>query len=81
MNLYEFFYHKKQETGLTVSAMADSIGCTHSYLSQIILGRRTPGFKIAIKIEKYSGGLVSMDEMANPVCVPVTQKKSVAQSR
>lgn len=46
------------KSGETRSAWADKIGVTRSYLSDILNGKKTPSLKVAVTIERMTGGEV-----------------------
>lgn len=44
--------------GMTNTEFAKLIPCSYSYPSMIIKGKARPGYKMAIRIESVTGGLV-----------------------
>lgn len=56
LNEYLFFNNLKK------SAFADQLGCSRWHLYSVLIGRRTFGPEICLKIEKLTKGMVTYDE-------------------
>lgn len=79
MDLYDYFYKLKKETGLEMREFAAILGISNSYLSTLVNKRSYPGFKMAKKIEKGTNGEVTMldfmKERDNPKKIPINTSK------
>lgn len=49
--------------GLTVSKVADKLGLSISYTSEILVGRRVPSIDIQLRVEKATRGAVVMEKL------------------
>ena len=56
--MYDYFHKQKKKTGISIKDMAEQIGCSRCHLNLIVNGKSSPGFPLAIKIEKYTNGEV-----------------------
>lgn len=52
-------------SGLTQRQFAASLGISASYLSEIICGLKRPGLSLAVRIERETGGAVTVHELAS----------------
>jgi len=60
MKLKEYFYQKKaQDLSFTLSKLAKEIDTDNSTISRIMHGKQIISFKLALKIEKATEGMVS----------------------
>jgi len=53
-NLHDFI----ERAGITQRQMAERIGCSTSFLSEVLSGRKAPGVGLALRIERETGGAV-----------------------
>jgi len=51
-NLSDYLNHKK----ITQSKLAQDMGCSRQFIHNLILGKKTPGLELAVKIEEWSNG-------------------------
>lgn len=51
----ELLYSRRKRMGLTQKEVAQEIGLSRNYYSQIEKGKRSPGKKLALKIAEYWG--------------------------
>ncbi len=63
MDIYDYFYKRKKETGFELRDFAKMIDITATHLSLLINGRTPPSFKLAQKIEDITDGEVTLVEM------------------
>jgi len=45
-------------SGIKQSDLADRLGISQAFLSQLLNGRRTPSLELAVRIERLTGGAV-----------------------
>jgi DNA-binding transcriptional regulator YdaS (Cro superfamily) len=80
MDLYDYFFKLKKETGIEVKEFADQCGLCHSYMSSLIHARRHVSFPTAMRIEKVTNGKVTAVELmqlrANSVKSPINRTQS-----
>lgn len=48
-----------QQSGKTLSRLADDIGCAPSTMTRIAKGEREPSFELAERVERATGGKLS----------------------
>lgn len=53
----------RESQGLTVSKVADKLGLSISYTSEILVGRRVPSIDIQLRVEKATRGAVVMEKL------------------
>lgn len=53
------------DNALTHEAMSDRIGISRAYLTQILNGSRSPGWRVQVKIEQATGGAVRAEVWIN----------------
>jgi len=63
MDIYDYFYAVRKETGIEHREMAARFDISGSHLSTLMTGRRAPSFALAQHIEKITEGKVTMMEM------------------
>lgn len=49
-----------EENGITQRDAAEQLGVTRSYINNLTCGRQTPGLRLALEIEAWSGGAVTV---------------------
>lgn len=54
----EHLAHYLADNGIAQRSFAVRVGCSPSYLSDILSGRRLPGLGLAARIERATGGAV-----------------------
>jgi len=47
----------------SITAAADELGVTRPYLTDIVNGKRIPGRKLAVKIERWSDGHIKASDL------------------
>ncbi len=77
MDLYDYFYMTKKETGLTVGEFAEKLGCTRGHAQGLISGKHHPSFNMAIKIEEVTGGKVKKWEALKYACDRYDRKETL----
>lgn len=55
------------DTNTSQRAFAELIGCSPSYLSEIMSGRKRPGMDLAFKIHRATGGKVTVESWMKDV--------------
>lgn len=53
----------RESQGLTVSKVADKLGLSISYTSEILKGERVPSIDIQLRVEKATRGAVIMETL------------------
>jgi len=80
MDLYDYFYKIKKETGAEVRDFAKMLGINQSYMSCLLNARRYPGFALAEKIEKVTNGEVKAIDLMmaryQRKTIPINKAKS-----
>lgn len=47
-------------SGMTLTALANSVGVSKGYMSEIVNGSRTPSLPVALEIQRCTGGSVGL---------------------
>jgi transcriptional regulator with XRE-family HTH domain len=55
----------RKDTGVSRNAFARKLKTSQSYLLEIEAGKKSPSLEFAQKIVKATGGLVTLDQIAN----------------
>lgn len=63
MTIREYLFNNK----ITASQMARDLDLNPNYFRLINRGKARPGYELAIKIEIYTGGQVSAQELRNAI--------------
>lgn len=65
-----------EKSNLSAAAFARQVGCSTSFLSEILSGAKEPGLNLAIRIEKASSGAVPIEEWSQFAVLKTRQVKS-----
>lgn len=80
MDLYDYFYKLKKETGIELQEFAKLCGMSKSYMSCLINFKKHCSFPTAMRIEGVTKGKVTaidlMKSRQNPVKIPLNYKQS-----
>ena len=80
MDLYDYFYKTRKETGIEMRDFAKLFGVSSAYISTLIFFRRYPSFMMAQRIEKVTNGAVTtmelMQDRINQKKIPLNIGKS-----
>lgn len=80
MDLYDYFFKLKKETGIEMQEFAKQLEISTSHASCLVHKKRFASFLLAQKIEKKTNGKVSMVEIMkerqNPKLIPLQLSKS-----
>jgi DNA-binding transcriptional regulator YdaS (Cro superfamily) len=81
MDLYDYFYKLRKETGIEVKEFAEICGVCASYMSSLIHARRHVSFPTALRIEKATNGKVTAVELMMLRVNPVKKPLNINQSK
>lgn len=80
MDLYDYFYKLKKETGIELQEFARQCGVHKSYMSCMINAKKHPSMFTAQRIEKVTNGKVTALELMklrqNPTKIPLNTAQS-----
>ena len=75
MDLYDYYYQMKKTHRITQKELAQALGISPIYLSNLLFKRTMPSFQLALKIEEYTEKKVNAWEFMNSIHENINKKE------